>query len=524
MIRIFLLCCALLFALMPASAQGDQLPRCNAEQGYDFPGLEPEIHEFERQMDLAESMDDVLRLHGEYLQLRRKLWTDLHLCDVNLESVGLFSARFNDLFAVSALEAISHGQMQGQRWKLVEGMAGEAVGLLLSYVGERFISGLIGGDDMPEDALAACTESQRTHARGAKLKGYIEILDHALAVETVEDLLRYDAAHLTFRESIWLDLPRCANAYEVAILMFRISGDFVVAHALAFLGIPRDANPYVEQLLDDVAGLPSWMIPVALRDVDAVYALFESSLPACTAAELDWALNLRHPLLGPDGELGESFLDDANRSNLKVQAIAEISWRDRHLADSPRCREALEITLALGEVGGDRVAATGFSLAGEAEIAALYREQAQLGAERLKALKADIAAASERSGDLAAEWTHLPDCTGDQLVTVSESEYQHWSELRTVLRAIEVRSDFERYAAVQFRWREDLLQRLPGCAEAVEVGLLYHDGAAILSGLNALGFAAIKLENNPYEKYSADFVSKLTLLQEQMQRTMTAQP
>ena len=128
-----------------------------------------------------------------------------------------------------------------------------------------------------------------------------------MAVDTIEDLLRYDAAHFEFRESAWSDLPRCADAYEVAILMFRISGDFVVGHALAFLGIPAESNPYIAQIAEDVTDLPAWMIPPALRDRDAVYALFESNLPGCTAAELIEIVYFSHPLLRLEGALEGEF-------------------------------------------------------------------------------------------------------------------------------------------------------------------------------------------------------------------------
>ena len=244
MIRFLATCCLLLSWLLTASAQAVDLPRCDAETLFDYPELGSEIDAFEDEMNRAESMEDVLRVNAEHLRLRQKLWDDLQLCDVNLEFGSLLSARLNDVFVVSAIAGLSPGQEESPRWKLVEGMGGEALSMTLANLGEYLLSGLLpGSKDSKAEPLAACSETQRQYARGAKLTGYIEILNHALAVETVEDLLRYDAAHLEFRESAWSDLPRCADAYEAAILMFRISGDFVVAHAQAFLGIPADVQP-----------------------------------------------------------------------------------------------------------------------------------------------------------------------------------------------------------------------------------------------------------------------------------------
>ncbi len=517
--KIIVTCFVLIFSFMAASAQGVNLPRCEADQLSKVHELGDEIRALEADMGLAETMPEILRLNADHLLLRQKLWEDIQLCDMNLEFISLFSARFNDIFAASSMEGISPGQEGGLRWKLVEGMAGEATNVLLSNLGKYVLSGLVpGGGDSTGEPLAACTETQLQNARGAKLSGYIEILNQALAVETVEDLLRYDAAHLVFRENAWADLPRCVDAYEVAILMFRISGDFVVGHALAFLGVPRDSNPYVAQLMDDVAGLPSWMIPAALRQPDAVYALFETSLPECTAAELAWAAKLRHPLLGPDGELGESFLDGINRSDLKVQAVAEIAWRDRQLAQAPRCTEALQIFLAMSEIGNDMVAAAGFALAGEPDLASLYREQALSGAERTQLLQVDIAEAKEPKGEFLIEQTELPGCTADQLAVLGETILTPWIDVANTLSNVEAPSDFKPYAEAQSQWRKDLLQRLPVCTEAVEASLHLHLGTGHFTGLYAIDFADVSQENNAYmqatEDFSADVVPLLSRMQE----------
>lgn len=522
MVRLLAICGVLLFSLLTAGAQAVNLPQCSPDQLAWLGELSPEIDAVEQAMSVAETMSDVLRVNTEQLALRQRLWDDMRMCDVNLEYVSLFSARYNDLFVVSTIEGLSPGQKDSARWRLLEGLDGETTNLVLSNLGEYFLSGLIGkGGDAPGEALPACTESQLQYARGTKLTGYVEILNQALAVETVDDLLRYDAAHLAFRESAWADLPRCVDAYEVAILMFRISGDFVVGHALAFLGVPRDSNAYVSQLMDDVAGLPSWMIPAGLRQPDAVYTLFKTSLPGCTAAELVGAAYIGHPLLETDGALEENFVERLNQSNLNIKTYArmEIDWRNRQFADAPRCREALEITLAMSETGGDMVAATGFSQAGEPELAFLYREQALLGAQRVQTLLANIAAAKEPEGELVLEQTQLPGCTADQLAAVVDSVLAPWRDMGEILPALESRADFSRFAAAQFQWRKDFLGRLPGCAEAVELGLWFHQGAGIFAGVYALDSAGVKQENNVYmqaSKYFADQVKPLVAQMQQM--------
>lgn len=523
MVRFLLTCCALLVSLLAASAQSFDLPRCDAETVLDFPELGAEIDALEAEMGSVESMADVLRVNAEHLRLRQKLWHDLQLCDVNLEFINLFSARLNDVFAGSAIEGLSPGQEHSPRWKLIEAIEGEALSLVLTNLGEYLLSGLIpGSGDSQSEPLPACSETQRQYARGAKLTGYIKILNQAMAIDTIEELLRYDNAHLEYRESAWSDLPRCTDAYEVASLMFRISGDFVVGHALAFLGIPAESNPYIVQLAEDVSDLPAWMIPTALRDPDAVYALFESNLPVCTAAELITVAYIGHALLGADQEFDENFLDGVTRSDLTTHAIIEIFWRDIQFADSPRCREALEITLTLSEIGSDMVAAQGFSLAGVPDLASLYREQALLGIERLRALQADIVAANAPSGEFVYEESQLPGCTADQVASLVEPVVDAWRDIGTILQTLESRADFVRYAEAQFAWRKDILQRLPPCAEAVELSLFLHQGLGIFAGLYALEFADIDQEVNDYVRASNDLTDEIMPLLAQIQETLSA--
>ena len=523
MIRFLATSCALLFSLLTVSAQAIHLPQCSPDQFSRIAELSPEISALEDELGLVESMSDVLRVNADHLRLRRRLWDDIQLCDVNLEFNSLFSARFNDALAVSAMEGLRPGQKDGVRWRLLEGLDGEANNLLLSNLGEYLFSALLpGGEGAPTEPLAACSETQRQYARGAKLTGYIEILNQALAVETVEDLLRYDAAHLEFREGAWSDLPRCADAYAVAILMFRISGDFVVGHALAFLGVPRDSNPYVAQLTDDVGGLPAWMIPAALRDADAVYALFEINLPGCTAAERLQLPYFDHSLLAVEGALDGSFVEGLNRDNLKTYARVEIDWRNWQFAESPRCKEALALTLTLSEIGSDMVAAQGFWLAGELDLASRYREQALLGMDRFRALQAEIARANAPSGEIVYEETHLPACTADQVASLVAPVWEPWAEMETIVLTVKSRTDVVRYAEAHFEWRKNLLQRLPPCAEAVELSLLLHQGAGIFADLFALDYAGVKQDNNVYLQANRTLGDDTKSLLTQMQEKFSA--
>ena len=267
-------------------------------------------------------------------------------------------------------------------------------------------------------------------------------------------------------------------------------------------------------------GLPAWMIPAALRDPDAVYALFESNLPGCTAAELIEVPYFDHSLLALPGALEGRFVEGFNRDNLKTHARLEIDWRNWQFEDAPRCTESLAITLTLSEIGSDMVAAQGFWLAGEPDLASVYREQALLGMEKFRALQSSIDKPKIADGEFVIEETSLPGCTADQLFSLVEPVLKAWGDMEKILQTLEFQADFLRYAEAQFQWRKNLLQRLPPCAEAVELGLLLHQSAGIYAGLFALDFAGIEQENNAFLAANQDFADDIMPLLAEMQQIM----
>ena len=68
----------------------------------------------------------------------------------------------------------------------------------------------------------------------AKQQAFVNILRGGFAVDTVEDLLRYDGEQLEFRVSALADLPLCADAYDAAQRVTHISADFVAGARAGF--------------------------------------------------------------------------------------------------------------------------------------------------------------------------------------------------------------------------------------------------------------------------------------------------
>lgn len=68
-------------------------------------------------------------------------------------------------------------------------------------------------------------------------------MDASSAAETFEDLLHLGEMQIAFRENVWSQLPACAEAYDIAWLMYRITGDDVLTWALLAAGADEEDNP-----------------------------------------------------------------------------------------------------------------------------------------------------------------------------------------------------------------------------------------------------------------------------------------
>ena len=68
-----------------------------------------------------------------------------------------------------------------------------------------------------------------------------------MRVECGERPALFERSH-ALQERLWFELPRCAEALEIGLLMRKIAGDWVSMLAVDSIMLKRDDNPYVEQV------------------------------------------------------------------------------------------------------------------------------------------------------------------------------------------------------------------------------------------------------------------------------------
>ena len=483
------------------SGQDSGLPLCHADQINWAEDASPQIEALGQQLATVQTTDDFLSYSRAQLTFREDVWGAPPLCDPYLEAGALISRYYNDIVSLGVIEWLDVLREDSPRLQQLEQAGWDVGGLLVELIGD-YLSLLVSPDPRAEQSdgtLPACTIQQLQGMRAAKTDEYTTILNAAFAVDTIDDLLRYDADQLAFREKIWKDLPPCAEAFAVAPLMFHISGDFLTAHALAFAGVPFDSNPFYWQLERDIRRLPSWLFEVMETTPDLTRQLFESNLPSCSPAQLAQIAAIEPPFDADKGHVLD-LMDTESLGTAREYALTEIRWRQQRMPLFPPCTESIELAFAMSNLGNDLVAGTALHLAGARPWANPYRGQTLIGAGEVKALRSDLPAISELAS-VDQPVVELPGCTLMQVDSVAQSmlnSFQDVLEVMSPVESVESPDDYINFADSHFSWRESILERLPPCAEAIEIALFLSQITGIFAPMNILEYAGLSPDENPY--------------------------
>ena len=94
-------------------------------------------------------------------------------------------------------------------------------------------------------------------------------MEASAAAETVDDLLRLGELQIEFRESVWRRLPACAEAFDIAWLMYRVTGDDMLTWALLAAGAAEEDIPYTAPLRANMRRLADMLSAIAGATQDA---------------------------------------------------------------------------------------------------------------------------------------------------------------------------------------------------------------------------------------------------------------
>ncbi len=279
-----------------ATIASSGLPACSADElalARDL--LAPHVASL---LAIADQISDVSDLHAyseAYLQVRAAQLAELPLC-AEAFSVGWRARQLlGGIAAATALDLAepTRGEnrlrqtLKDERARLTEAIDG----LASSMVGRN---GLIAR--APEASLLTCSRSEILFLYYYLLPEFDAFSLAALALGSPGGLPAQVERSLELRELLWLELPRCAEALEVGLVMRRIAADLVAMMALEAAGIAAIDIPYLHGVAADMSWLGARLNELAGDQVGAsragtrYYVIVERGANIRSCASTDCAI------------------------------------------------------------------------------------------------------------------------------------------------------------------------------------------------------------------------------------------
>ena len=459
--KLLLLSLIAILTIIPASkGQDSYFPPCSeTEVDIVFDDIVSGYDALLEDIAGVETLDDLLGYSEAQFEWRDNTWSKLPACAEAWAISLLLSQTVNDLVVWVAIDAAGVPADENPYPEQVE-LAAWRINELIA---------MIDYDDrmaMPSSSgLPPCSEVELEHHFSEMVSGYTNLSRLVSESGTVEGLLVYSSAQIAWREAFWQQLPACAELTELAWLMSQITGDRASTLALAFLGVPLDANLYRKRLTIDNARMGELTAAILEIQTSATEAPQQGSESlSCSESELRI--------------LGKALSDFTLLDGSTVATVDEwISFREEQieqrkssLSKFPLCAEAIELRLLITQLSNDFITRIALEERGASDDNPYLQRpsaQEQIGAAGLKLLR------TLQANQAPADRKPPPACSAAELDILAGIN----NEFQAMLRALNFSADVEMLSIIesQLAWRENSLALLPACLEALELGLLMNE-------------------------------------------------
>ena len=245
----------------------------------------------------------------------------------------------------------------------------------------------------PESSLPGCARSQLTIFNTIIVE-YAELVNATGEIAAVDDVFDFGKRQYAWREIRLANLPRCAEAFELGLLIDQSTGDIVLAMALLLSGVDAGDIPHVEAIQAGTAKMSALVTPVLQGERAATDSPLPAPLPQCSDAQLGVITSEIEPdfreLMAADSA-AESVED------LLSLGAMQIEFRDSVWRRLPACAEAYDIAWLMYRISGDSLLTWALMVAGAAEADIPYSATALEG-RRLNDMLAAIDDAADSEG------------------------------------------------------------------------------------------------------------------------------
>ncbi len=468
-----------------AQEQDSRLPRCSTAQLASAASMKNDFDPVLISGASVENLNDLLDFSAAHLAWRDEMWAELPHCDEVFKYGFLLDQIAETLFMGQTLDRAlvdpddhpyaERGLQYAQEMIRLEGLFEEAAADHAAAVAAP---------------LRACGSDERLLIAGDIWEDISNILTAAFRVETLDELLSVLELNLAWRAEVWLQLPPCAEAYEIVAWTFRFSSDVAKTNVLDLFGVSRSDNPYYRMVLEGLIQHSDYGQWVETAGIDY------SSLPSCVDTPIDRAL---YAALKRHRDLAEVPHDTVEE--LPEFASVHIEWRESlwaALPELPACREAVETALLTLQITGDAAAVAALSTGriGFTELSAEYQERVVSAGDRIGELLQSLESAP--STRVASQAGALATCSASDLDFLFD-DLQGFTTLQQEAFAMETADELIAYIKAYLEWRDRLWSALPGCAEAIQGAALMMQTLGDYAALIAMDLSGVPVNANHYQ-------------------------
>ena len=303
----------------------------------------------------------------------------------------------------------------------------------------------------------------------AVLGEYLALLNMGRSINSLEALSAFGDAQIAWRSEIWPQLPNCAEAFEVGLHIYRTAGDRIL------FDVPAIAE---DKLADIIAG--DTLLNTRLGEIYADLPIkwrpqhtgqLESHRQHCSSAQTAEIMDaLRGYAVLVDGT-GDSNADPAA---LRDSIDRRIQWRQDNALEMPRCLIVFEL---------DELPA--FDLAESITSNIPVLGAVLSGGDILQAISASLSGAESSVQALRPNSNRMPLCSDAELRDLQDNLPKYARIIDDEDSSRDRLGSFA-YIRQKLDWRKEVWERIPTCAEAVEVAFLIDQVASDISTGDAL--------------------------------------
>ena len=498
--RLLLGLITLLTLWLPSLADDYQVPACTADEFVTLFDLIVEL-QVQANTDLL-TFKDLLQASQRQIDERETVLSQLPLCADGIETRVLLLQLGVDIVARTALKfaALPSDENPYQQRLASDHERIETVTLAM-------LSRDRSDATAPEERrILACAPADLT-AINKLATEFIALVADAESIASRDQYIDSLERRLAWREDNLADLPACAEAIELLLLMNRASSDAAANHALAFAGVSAQTNPYYNLEVADIAELQVWQERIKATRASALSQAGPSTgaLPPCSDAELSSAWQSLQPLraiLPVQGAVPATLTAILDFSQ------AELDSRVSAISQLPNCAEALYAGWWLAEALSDLAANSAFgeTAASISQRATISRSKAEAALARMERILAEQPTAAIPATRNAAACRDADTIYFNVYILPAFHEFTEAVLTATTPAAATALADRS------FAFRDKLWAYLPRCAEALEIGWLMRGITADFITMIALESAGATPRDIPYLQSIIDDIVDLSAL------------